>query len=47
MFQAVDTIVSLHFNRNDTLTVSKLEEEVLLYNLYTASSVLQIIMILT
>jgi len=28
VFQAVDTIVSLHFNRNDTLSVSKLEEEV-------------------
>ena len=28
VFQAVDTIVSLHFNRNDTLVVSKLEEEV-------------------
>jgi len=28
VFQAADTIVSLHFNRNDTLSVSKLEEEV-------------------
>jgi len=27
VFQAVDTIVSLHFNRNDPLSVSKLEEE--------------------
>ena len=34
VFQAVDTIVSLHFNRNDTLTVPKLEEEVPSYNFY-------------